>query len=434
MRLTTLFNKIHSVRVALLGDFMIDVYTTGSVSRISPEAPVPVLKACETHRLPGGAGNVALNLRALGATVKIAGRVGCDEEGRYLRSLLHEEGIEVEGLVQDPTFQTSVKHRLLAGSQQLIRIDTEEKSPLSEMASAQTLSFLHHLIDDVDVVAISDYGKGFLTDEILREVIHWGKEKGRTVIIDPKGSDFSKYAGATIIKPNLKEAYEAADMEVGSPLDEVADKIFATCGCSELVITRSEKGISLFSSKGREDFPVVVKEVSDVTGAGDTALAAIAFALAAGLTSTEAMELANVASGIAVQHVGCARVGLSEIAGRLVELNSSNKVYNENHLFALTQVLKEMPYRLVSIEGESFDLLQFYTALKGQEAGELTILYIKEEALPAQMIDLLTSIDQIDSIILGSEGIAQLCNVIQPESLLFYEDGELVSQNLKIGF
>lgn len=302
------------VRVLLVGDLLLDVYTKGKVERISPEAPVPILHVHSFERLPGGAGNVALNLKALGAEVSLFGRVGKDEAGRELLALLMEKGIDVQGVVIGKGVPTSVKNRFIAGGQQLIRTDYEVIQPLFPEEEGMILDALYKKLDEVDIVAISDYGKGCLTEEVLSFVIDEAGRRGIKVIIDPKGKNFAKYRGAYLIKPNTKEAYEAAHLSEAEPLDHAATILFHKTDMEYLLVTRSEKGMTLFSRDGgKEDFPVLQKEVLDVTGAGDTTLAALTYFEALGYPITESIELANAAASIAISKLGCVAVTLDQI-------------------------------------------------------------------------------------------------------------------------
>lgn len=305
-----------AVRVLVVGDFMLDTYTRGRIRRISPEAPVPVLEVESTDSRPGGAGNVVLNFLALGASVTAVGRVGEDEAGEELRARLLSSGADVEGLFADGSIPTPQKNRLLAG-QQILRVDRERIAPLSPEMEEKLLKVLRGALASADLVAISDYGKGTLSRSLLRQLIEAARAARVPVLVDPKGDDFSRYQGATLIKPNLAEAYAAAKLS-SAPLDDVASALRPYCEYT--LITRSEAGMSLFDASGaRTDFPVRARAVRDVTGAGDTVLAVLGIAWASGLPLTEAVMLANVAAAISVEHLGCAQVTLDDLRQRLRE-------------------------------------------------------------------------------------------------------------------
>ncbi|HEX2582878.1 MAG TPA: bifunctional ADP-heptose synthase, partial [Chlamydiales bacterium] len=259
------FSSIQPFKALVVGDFMLDTYTTGRVKRISPEAPVPVMEVLNQESRPGGAGNVVLNLIALGAEVFAVGRLGADSAGEELKKRLR--CANTAGLVLEPNYKTPVKNRFISDSQQLLRVDFETLSPLLPDCEEEVVAFVEKKLPFVHVMAISDYGKGFLTPRLLRRLIDLAKDQKIPILIDPKGIDFSKYRGATLLKPNLAEAYAAAKLPASASLDEVAQTLLVMTNVDLLLITRSEAGISLFERDGsRSDFPVHSKEVKDVTG------------------------------------------------------------------------------------------------------------------------------------------------------------------------
>ncbi|MBS0622259.1 MAG: bifunctional hydroxymethylpyrimidine kinase/phosphomethylpyrimidine kinase [Verrucomicrobia bacterium] len=295
-------------RLLVVGDLIVDQYLIGKVRRISPEAPVPILNPERTETRPGGVGNTALNLISLGQKVRLFGRIGIDAPGQLLSAALEEEGIEVEFLQREEGWPTPVKTRLIAGGQQMLRIDTEQTTPF-----ACPHLDLRELLEDVEAIAISDYAKGFCTPLLLQTLIQEAKKRSIPVIVDPKGRDYLRYSGSTILKPNLIELTEAAKLGAEASLDELAAALRAQVQFDSLLVTKSELGISLFSDKGREDFPAQVRQVRDVTGAGDTVLAVIAAACAAQMPLPEAAQLANCAAGLAIERFGCARISAAEL-------------------------------------------------------------------------------------------------------------------------
>lgn len=317
-------DSIAPFKALVVGDFMLDSYTTGRVKRISPEAPVPILEVMGQESRPGGAGNVALNLAALGGSVEVVGRIGADAEGESLQTLLATKQVGVDGFFHEPDYKTPVKNRLIADSQQLLRVDFEKVTPLPASVEAKILSFLQKKIPEMGVVAISDYGKGFLTPTLLTETIAIAQKASVPLIVDPKGMEFTKYRGAKIIKPNLGEAYAAAKLPLTASLDSVAEILLEMTKAELLLITRSEAGISLFEKRhAARHFPVRAKEVKDVTGAGDTVLAVIGAALANQIHIEEAIPLANAAASLSIERLGCVQVTPSEIFARLLEEGSS---------------------------------------------------------------------------------------------------------------
>jgi len=312
---------IQRKKILVIGDFLLDVYTFGEVVRISPEAPVPVL--CVTHesRRPGGAGNAILNLISLGMEVLAVGRVGNDVGGSTFLQAMANEGVDTRGILCDPSFQTPVKNRMIAAGQQIVRIDYEKPTPLCQQLEKELVALLPKLLNGVHMVAISDYAKGLLTPSLLGQVICASKERDIPVVVDPKGLDFHRYQGATLIKPNYSEAVGAAGLGMEATLDDVAARILHNVDIETLMITRSKEGISVFDRQGgREDFPAQVHEVKDVTGAGDTVLAIITAALANRLSIAEAAKLANIAAGIAIERIGCARISLADLSARLIDI------------------------------------------------------------------------------------------------------------------
>ncbi len=315
-----MIDRLKSKKVLVIGDLMVDVYTMGNVERISPEAPVPVLRVSQETRRPGGAGNAILNLVSLGMKVVAVGRVGDDFGGRTFLEEMAKENVDARGIICDKGFQTPLKNRMIAAGQQIVRIDYEEPHSISETLEEEITASLPKLLEEVEIIAISDYAKGLLTQSLLKKVIHAAKLRSIPVIVDPKGIDFVRYYGATLIKPNLAEAIHAAGLGREATLDEVAKRILRDTAIETLMVTRSKEGITVFTQGGvRQDFSAQVHEVKDVTGAGDTVLAVITAALANRLSLADAATLANVAAGIAIERIGCARISLADLSSRLLK-------------------------------------------------------------------------------------------------------------------
>jgi rfaE bifunctional protein kinase chain/domain len=292
------------VKVLVIGDVMLDRYMFGTVNRISPEAPVPVVHLKETQLAVGGAANVAANIVGLGAQVILVGIVGADSEAIELRNSLDNFNISSEYLMSSSTRKTSVKTRVVAQNQHIVRIDQETVRNLDVTEEEAVCSTTASLIDEVSVVLISDYAKGFLTARVINETISQGIAKSKFVVVDPKGTDFSKYRGASILTPNRKEALEASNLESNN-LEEVGEDLLTKNDLSLLLITEGEAGMSLFR-KGNttEKFSSIARKVFDVTGAGDTVIATLSVALGFGMNIVDAVTLANIAAGIVVESVG----------------------------------------------------------------------------------------------------------------------------------
>jgi D-beta-D-heptose 7-phosphate kinase/D-beta-D-heptose 1-phosphate adenosyltransferase len=363
------------------------------------------------------------------------GRTGLDREGQELRDRLTSETTDISGLIVEANYQTPVKNRLIADSQQLLRVDFEKITPLQTSYEDQAIAFLEKTIPAVQVVAVSDYGKGFLTTALLSAAIRISRASNVPLIIDPKGIDFTKYRGAHVLKPNLSEAYAAAKRPASTPLEEVAAELLAQTGVGLLLITRSEAGISLFNRKGeRTDFSVRSKEVKDVTGAGDTVLSLICLGLANGLEIEVAVQLANIAAGLSIERLGCVQVTLSEIARRLLEFDSDTKIYDESHTYALKQVLKGKKYTLLVLNGaEALSPLLFQTIRKLSKPKEADLLiYVRGSRPSDELIQLLSSLHEVNFIILQTESLKDLCDAIHPFEIYSLENERLQQVNQAI--
>jgi rfaE bifunctional protein kinase chain/domain len=296
-------------RVLVVGDAMLDRYWFGAVERISPEAPVPVVRVNREEERLGGAANVALNVKTLGAQATLLTVVGTDEPARKLRQLLEQQGVTTL-LGEDPKLYTIVKLRVIGRSQQLIRIDFENQPDHEVLAGM--LNEYEHVLPEHGAVLFSDYGKGGLTH--IPRMIELARAAGKPVLIDPKGHDYSRYAGATAITPNRAElAQVIGPWSSEAQLHERAQSLRRQLGVQALLLTRSEEGMSLFDDAGHVQVPAQAREVFDVTGAGDTVIATLAAMLASGMGLRDAMPIANRAGGIVVGKFGTAGVSYEEL-------------------------------------------------------------------------------------------------------------------------
>ena len=296
-------------RVLVVGDVMLDRYWFGEVSRISPEAPVPIVKIQRTEERPGGAANVARNAASVGAQTVLLSVVGDDDAGRRIAQLAHEASINAH-LHQDPAISTTVKLRVVGRQQQLLRIDFET-APSREVL-ADKLADYEKLLDRCDAVILSDYGKGGLTH--ISKMIEMGRAAGKPVLVDPKGSDYSRYAGATILTPNRSELQEVVGKwDSEADLEDRAQNLRRKLGLQALLLTRSEDGMSLFREGSVLHESARAREVFDVSGAGDTVIAVVGAMLAVHATMEDAMRLANLAAGIVVGKLGTATVNMEEL-------------------------------------------------------------------------------------------------------------------------
>ena len=341
-------------RVLVVGDVMLDRYWTGPTSRISPEAPVPVVKVNDIEDRAGGAGNVALNIASLTANASLLGLVGTDNNARVLQETLAHKHIKTQFTAID-THPTITKLRVLSRNQQLIRLDFED--PFDEVDNTQMLENFKQQVNDCDVVVLSDYGKGALIN--IEDFIQVGRDAGKPVLIDPKGIEFERYRGATLITPNLSE-FEGV---VGHCKDEadLVEKGFAlleSAGLESLLVTRSEKGMTLFQ-KGEQPvhLAATAREVYDVTGAGDTVISVLAAAVAAGASLPEATALANTAAALVVAKLGTATVSLAELRREAkADEIAHGGIMNEQQLFNTVKNAQSAGETIVMTNG-CFDIL-----------------------------------------------------------------------------
>ncbi len=307
-------------RVLVAGDLMLDEYLWGRVDRISPEAPVAVVEVERETRTLGGAGNVVNNLVALGARVDVLGLLGEDHPAELLKQELTRLGVGLEGIFTDPRRRTSRKTRVIGASQQVVRIDRESRDPASPAFEQAALEYCAGLLPQVQAVVISDYAKGALTLRLIQELIRLGRAQGLPVVVDPKGQDYSRYAGATLITPNRKEAELAAghSLELRADLVRAGNTLRQSLSLEHLLITLGADGMMLFSA-GRPEMHLSTqaREVFDVSGAGDTVVAVMALGLAQWQDAALAAALANLAAGVVVGKVGTAPIFFSELAREL---------------------------------------------------------------------------------------------------------------------
>lgn len=309
-------NSFSNIKTLVVGDVMLDRYWFGRVDRISPEAPVPVLAVTSEESRAGGAANVAHNLLALGAQSHLLSVVGDDDAGREIKSIIDQYGARTS-LIIDSSIKTIVKLRMVAQNQQLLRADFEEKP--SEEVLSQCLRDYEKSLANVDVVILSDYGKGGLTH--VADMIELARANNVPVIVDPKGDDYSRYKNASLITPNMKE-FEAVAGKTNSEVDfqAKAQQLREELNLDALLVTRSEKGMSLFNKNGQQvDSPAAALEVYDVSGAGDTVISLMALASVSGFTDQECLELANTVAGIVVGKLGTAVASIDEVINKLAE-------------------------------------------------------------------------------------------------------------------
>lgn len=303
----SILDRFENVKVLIVGDIMLDRYWWGSVKRISPEAPVPVVDLHKSTFAPGGAANVAANIAGIGAVPYLVGCIGTDHEADTLTGLLDDLNVSSQHLVRNQGRQTSVKTRIIAHSQQVVRVDHETTSDFSVVDHAALWENIAVLLPEVDAVIISDYAKGLLSVGLLSRLIETARSHGKIILVDPKGKSYARYAGADLLTPNRREAAEACNLSEDMPgmINIAGQRLLGELDLAMVLITEGEDGMTLFQ---KEKEPIhlgaVAKEIYDVTGAGDTVIACLGVALGSGLDLLGAANLANLSAGLVVRQVG----------------------------------------------------------------------------------------------------------------------------------
>ncbi|MGB3468182.1 MAG: D-glycero-beta-D-manno-heptose-7-phosphate kinase [Cyclobacteriaceae bacterium] len=322
-----LFEAFKDLKVLVIGDVMIDSYIYGTVQRISPEAPVPVLSVEKREKRLGGAANVALNIQALGATPVLCAIVGADEEGDTFTDLLKQRGIGSRGMLKCEDRVTTVKNRIISGSQQMIRIDSETDRPLSALEQKTLIQLIRQLVDEVDVVIFEDYDKGCLNEEIISQTIDYCNERNIPTAVDPKKRNFDFYKKSTLFKPNLKELKEGLKIDFNvNDKDQLAaavEKLSERLSFEKALITLSEKGVYLYDKKGSISIPAHIRNIADVSGAGDTVISIAGLCLALGLENKITASIANLGGGIVCEYLGVVPIDKT----RLMEEAEENNLF-----------------------------------------------------------------------------------------------------------
>lgn len=315
-RLREIFDQLDHARVLVYGDLMIDQYLWGKVERISPEAPVPVVEVERESTLLGGAANVSANIASLGCRVDLVGLVGDDDNGVKLKYLLEREGITEYKLISDQKRPTTLKTRIIAHQQQVVRADRESRAEIDGFLEDQVYGYISSRIDEINCMLISDYGKGAITATLLKRLVELARSKSKFIAVDPKETHFRNYRQVSVITPNANEASFAAGLRIrdDAALKEVGWKLLKELDLDSILITLGPRGMALFQQDGQFDhLPTVAKRVFDVTGAGDTVIATLSAMVAAGASKLEAAYIANQAAGIVVEQIGTATVEQDEL-------------------------------------------------------------------------------------------------------------------------
>jgi len=424
--------------ILVIGDLMIDHYLWGSCERISPEAPVQVVDIAKETTVLGGAGNVINNLVTLGAKVSVSSVIGDDENGVELINMLKEIDVQSKNIVLQSERKTSKKSRVIAVSQQILRYDKESKENISTLSSEKILQDLRSDVTTFDIIILSDYGKGVLTDELCQGIIKLANANGIKVLVDPKGNDFSKYRGAYLLTPNKKEAILATGIEIKdeNSIEKALLTLKDSCDLDISLITLSEDGIATYD-KEMKIFPTVAKEVFDVTGAGDTVIASIAFALAAGRSIEESAKFSNLAAGVVVGKIGSATVNIDEIEEYEASLHKSTSdahIKSFEEIDAIVNRCKESGKRVVFTNG-CFDILHVGHVKYLQIAksfGDILIVglnsdesvsRLKGPTRPVNIAEdrayLLAALEAVDFVVpFSSDTPYELIKMVQPDTLV----------------
>ena len=449
--MTTTLPEFTDHRILVIGDLMLDEYVWGDVDRISPEAPVQVVSVEREAFTLGGAGNVVNNLTALGASVSVAGVIGDGEDGRTMMDRFAALGADVSGVIRENGRRTTRKTRVIAANQHVVRIDRETLKPVAAEVHDRVEARIRDILPTADIVLVSDYDKGLLTPPFLACIIRSAQERGKRVLCDPKGKDFSKYRGADLITPNRKEAALASDIDIrdNDSLQRAADAIMETADLPHLLITQGKEGMTLFGQdRPPLRIPAEARQVFDVSGAGDTVLSIVGLSLAAGASLEEAARLANTAAGIVVGKVGAAAVSRSELESALERSAApASKFRSMTELAALAMELRGAGRRIVLTNG-CFDLLHTGHIMLFQEAkrhGDALIVAVDDDASVTavkgpgrpiigqdQRVRLLSALDAVDYVTVFSQGqLDALVRAVGPDVLLKgsnYEGREIIGR------
>jgi len=442
-----------SPKLLVVGDLMIDHYLWGACERISPEAPVQVVNINNESSVLGGAGNVINNLRALGAQVDVISVVGGCEISDELKILLKNINVSTQHLITQKDRITSKKSRIIAAQQQVVRYDRESSDEISAESQKSILDTFTNIITNYDGVLLSDYGKGVLTSELTQSLISIANKNNKKVLVDPKGLDYSKYKGAYLLTPNKKEASEATQVNIkdDASLAQAITQLKTECDLDVSLITLSEQGVAIYDDRLRTH-PTVAREVYDVTGAGDTVLASLGFALACGVDIDDAVEFSNLAAGVVVGKIGSATATLNEI----IEYESSlNKSTSDEHIKTLSDIttlseeLKARNKKIIFTNG-CFDILhaghvRYLETAKSY--GDVLILGLNSDrsvkALKGENRPINTQLDRayilaaleaVDYVVVFDEDTPyNLIKAVQPHTLVKggdYEGKEVVGQDI----
>jgi len=434
--------------VLVLGDVMLDQYYSGHVSRISPEAPVPVVKVEDCFYAPGGAANVAYNISRLGALPRLIGTIGGDQNGKTLSLILKKKGVESSLIrINSPTI---TKMRIIGEHRQIVRLDFENCAEMSEDNEAEAAELIERFAGLSDAIIISDYAKGFCSATLCRKAIGIASSFNKYVIIDPKGTDWDKYSGSYIVSPNLKELREICSADIkneDSEIEECAREILKRYSIDNLLVTRSDRGMSLIRKKDAFHIQAETREVSDVTGAGDTAIASLTLGIAGGMDILDAVKLSNKAAGIVVGKLGTVPIEKEELISTIEE-NEVGKIVSTDKIREIVSGLKKQGKTIVFTNG-CFDIIHrghIEYLRKAREMGDTLIIGLNADSSVRQIkgygrplnhendrAEVLSAFEFIDYVVLFSEKTPlNLIRTIKPDILVKggdYNAEEIVGRN-----
>lgn len=431
-------NKLAECRILVVGDLMLDAYLWGDAERISPEAPVQVVSVTAEEHVLGGAGNVISNLAALGAKASAVGVIGSGSDAQLILDLLNGLGVHTNGVIQDPERPTTRKTRIIADHQHVLRFDKETKANIDPQIVNQISQAAVELIAETDLTLVSDYGKGVIGATLMKKLAAAAQKYGKLLIVDPKGLDFKKYAGASILTPNQKETALAAGIEIidDQSLTKAARRLMKKTAIDKILVTRGKDGMVYFKGNAHPHrIGTRARQVFDVSGAGDTVLAFLGLGIAAGYSTKEAIALANTAAGIVVGKVGTATVNKTELAANLNLIPNPTLLKQKTvaELFGIAQKLHETGKRIVLTNG-CFDLLHaghimFLSASK--QLGDILVVAIDDDASVSKLkgpgrpiikaterLRIISALDSVDYVVgFSSHQLNELIESLRPSIL-----------------
>jgi D-beta-D-heptose 7-phosphate kinase/D-beta-D-heptose 1-phosphate adenosyltransferase len=420
--------RLKDKKVLVFGDLMLDEHIWSKVARISPEAPVPVADVTKIDHVPGGCGNVAVNIAALGGIPYLVGIIGKDSSGEKLRKALKRANISDQHIILDHKRPTILKSRIIAGSQHVVRVDREDRTEVLAHLKLRLLKKVKKLLGQVDAIIISDYGKGAVTKETAQFIISLANKLDKFVAIDPKGNNYAKYKGASIITPNLNEASQASGIKLENEKDiaQAGKDLTKTTKIKNILITRGKDGMSLLSKKDIIHIPAVPREVFDITGAGDTVIAALSLAVASGACLKIASILANTAASVVVGKIGTAPCFLEELE-EAVEGHEpiTRKIKLRNEIKGIVQALKNEGAKIIFTNG-CFDILHLGHVRylrKAKKLGDVLVVGLNSDhsvrslkgndrpyVSELERAEILASLECVDYVVIFSE--------LRPDSLI----------------